>query len=54
MRLRLLIILPFLGLLPACAVGRPVTNALHLTKPKPAAKPAHQYPAPPATPSSVS
>ncbi len=54
MRLRLLIILPILGLLPACAMGRPVTDALNLSKPKPAAKPAHQFPAPPATPSSVS
>ncbi len=54
MRLRLLIVLPILGLLAGCAVGRPVTNALHLTKPKSAAKPAHQFPAPPTTPSSVS
>jgi hypothetical protein len=54
MRLRLLIVLPILGLLPACAVERPIKDALHLSKPKPAPKPTHPFPAPPPTPSSVS
>jgi len=53
MRARLLIILPTLVALSACAV-HPVKAVLDLTRHKPAPKPAHVFAAPPVTPSSVS
>jgi hypothetical protein len=53
MRVRLLIVLPMLGLLPACAVERPIKDALHMSKPKAATTPTKTFPAPPSTPSSV-
>jgi hypothetical protein len=52
MRAPLLIVLPILLALSACAV-HPVKAVLDLTGHKPAAKPAHVFPAPPVTPSSV-
>jgi len=53
MRARLAIILPILLATSACAV-HPVKAVLDLTGHKPAPKPAHTFPAPPVTPSSVS
>jgi hypothetical protein len=53
MRARLLIVAPVLLALSACAV-HPVKTVLDLTGHKPAPKPAHVFPPPPVTPSSVS
>ena len=53
MRARLAITLPILLATSACAV-HPVKAVLDLTGHKPAPKPAHTFPAPPVTPSSVS
>jgi hypothetical protein len=53
MRARRLIVLPFVVTLSACA-AHPIKAVLDMTGHKPAPKPAHTFPAPPITPSSVS